>query len=422
MARAINTHISQEEQVLIWKVLSKNIRLKAIKEQKIKYGTKAFEHDQMPRIITEKTRAAYKQAIMANQKFQEAGFSFLGMGFGGAAFKVNDSFGKNSIAPNYVLKVCAAAPSASDNKLFAPLNIEYQELEKLTKFSQEYSAQQKQNEHFSQTLAGIVDGEQHWQYIGFNDPNNPKGSVLATIYQPGKNIYENALCDLQWRRECISNLHCQDEERLNPYLLNGITDKELKDLIKYYLALADKEISFYDLFLHNMHYVEEDKSLRFVDSFANSRPIHQSIKEARKKFPLDTCIFDLVTFLVLQEQSHPYAVTVRSDERATLAALHQCSLADKKKLAEKPFLANLDKKLEQIIRCLDALARENVLDKNSLRQSIERLISFNEYSAYYEPYYNSALKKDFDRITPRGKRFLLEIAKRFKVLSANGNP
>ncbi|MCE2928032.1 MAG: hypothetical protein LW817_00190, partial [Candidatus Caenarcaniphilales bacterium] len=100
LSRLINTQISQEEQEIIWRdaTLKNSLKFNVINEQKHKYGTKAFEHDQMPRIITEKTRAAYKQAIMANQKFQEAGFSFLGMGFGGAAFKVNDSFGKNSIA------------------------------------------------------------------------------------------------------------------------------------------------------------------------------------------------------------------------------------------------------------------------------------------------------------------------------------
>lgn len=456
LAKFVNREIPIEIQEQFWNTsLDKERQNQILAEQRYKYGTREFTHAYMPRIITEKTREEYIARINARKDdFERAGFKFLGLGFGGAAFLVKASdrtdpscqaHGTN--IPKYVLKVPAVGPYAKQNgvKVFSPLEEELKELGKLTNFSYNYEEETGRQDNFSQRLACYRNPKlkRPDQYLV---PQGFRNRVLATVYQEGQNIYQTAVNDNN-RRELGRRLAAQSGETLsaqptitdfdNPYVVLGVPDTKIIEIIHYYMKMAEKGINFYDLFPHNIHYLPAGQSLSFVDTCSGHGEIQRNIIAARKAFPLDMCIFDLLTFIIMQEQNHPIPAAIRRNTQEMIVSAiagaetsvnpESSMLRDTR--ANKALIRDIYRDLReeryvQIRNALDAITSSNLqklpgarprFSLDDLCQALKRLMSDDYSRAYTDPktgidHYTRAMKKDFDRLmVDEPDKLLLEL-------------
>lgn len=411
LAELIDSNITQEFQADIWRHdLPDALKQACIDEQKHKYGTLDFLNSKLPRIVTEKTRSHYIRAIREDQALQDAGYKLLGIGFSGAAFEVAASK-DDPLVPHYVLKVPVTREGVPPSKMFAPLDDEFPELNKLTEFSKRFAAKIGEADHFSQKLAAYeADGQCF--YLGHQDKANT--TVLATVFQPGDNLYQRASQDIETKLLHKAAPDPSDTYR-NPYLTQGISDNELVNMIRYYQGMAREGINFYDLFPHNMHYVAEERTLRFVDACSKPNAEHQKVIDARQAFPIDYCIYDLLTFLALQEQQHPFAKAIRKDTRLTLKELSASeSQYAEPNADERSYLGHLFVKLDQIIRCLNTASKRGEFSQVELQAAITRLADVEHHQQNYGRFYQN-MSADLSRLTSRGKKFLgimMEMVKR----------
>ena len=418
---------------IVWNSLladpkSPEIIEKAFDEQKHKYGTEAFRNTKMLRSLTEFSKTKYEEFIQNNIKSlhallpQNTKVDLLGMGFGGVAFRV-----KYTPYTEFVLKFGLTQKIADKN--IGNLRRDIDELRELERKDLIHSS-------FSQRLAYLQTGDLTMEYLV---PEALEGTILATRLSSGVNLLK--LAENQWQNFREGKNPGNYEKAFFEY---GISNENIYELALYHQKLCNSGINFYDLFPHNIIYdyatsyqslpnnhqgsetLKIDKNgepdwqpinklvyegvFRFIDSVTRAIPdsIEDSITKARQEYPLDSLVFDLVTFLVLYEQSHPYTVSIR---RAARSYFNQTTYGQNE---EKEYKAFKQKRFNQIQSVLEKLVRDDTPKKQALQEALERLIehfdSKNKHPA-------NAFHKDFSRITKEGVDYIKQLKNHFTANS-----
>ncbi len=432
----VYTLIEQRQSIaeIVWNSLladanSLEIIEKAFDEQKNKYGTEAFRNTKMLRSLTEFSKTKYEEFIQKNiaslHKLlpKNTNVELLGMGFGGVAFRV-----KYKPYTEFVLKFGLTQKISDEN--IGNLERDIDELRKLERKDLIHSS-------FSQRLAYLQTGDLTMEYLV---PEALEGTILATRLSSGVNLLK--LAENQWQNFREGKNPGNYEKAFFEY---GISDENIYHLALYHQKLCNYGINFYDLFPHNIIYdfaqryqssptksqrsetLEIDKQgesdwsaktklvydgvFRFIDSVTRAIPgsIEDSITKARQEYPLDSLVFDLVTFLVLYEQSHPYTVSIR---RAARSYFNQTTHGRNE---EKEYKAFKQKRFNQIQSVLEKLVRYDPSKKQALQEALERLVKHfsnkNKHPA-------NAFHKDFSRITKEGVDYIKQLNNHFTANSS----
>jgi len=417
-----NSGYSLQEQ--IWNEISKDdpeLITNAFQEQKEKYGTTEFTNTKMLRALTEYTKNQYQKFITEKletfQAPQGMKISLVGMGFGGVAFKIEYP-GHGS----FVLKFPLTKKTSKTS--FGNLERDYKGLFELEKLHE--------GEDFSQKLYYV---KQANKYL---IPEDKRSEMLATEFVHGTNLLTLAARQLQNYRE-----NRDPGKEAKAFFEYGITDENLFELAKYHQELCQKQISFYDLFPHNIIYdykrqtkivqnadnaqsedivikgtevdleptkkaiTEYEGVFKFIDSVTQviGKCPENDIKVARRDYSIDSLVFDLVSFLVLQEQTHPYTVSLR---RAARTYFMKTQNQDSIENAYENFK---QKRFQQIQRVLERLITQNLINKQDLLQALGRLIKHFENT---EDHPAKAFHKDFSRITKKGIEFIKSLENHFE--------
>lgn len=422
LALRANDDIGPEFQEEFWNNLPEDEQDAIINEQKYKYATDAFRNKKMPRIVTQKIRERYLERIQANAaEFEQAGFCFLGLGFSGVVFLVLDSVDHPSNIPKYVLKIPACGnfknskkpgcePSANPIK-------EKKALRELTRFSVNYEEETGQQDPYSQRLAYAEctnNDEKSFPYLVGRNSN-----VLATTFQDGINVYQTAWDDNKNRKQA-RELGRPVPIYNNPHVLIGVSVPKILEMIRYYMAMAEAKINFCDLYPHNLHYVPSDEGYKFIDIFTDRIDTLGRSVAARKAFPIDLCVFDLITFLVLHEQRHAFTIEIRKNIREMIGTAMIDLNMSKKDLADKSLLGeiyeeHLEEKFKNIKSALVQALRKGFFTIEQLRAALDRLTQPQTHSQVYRQeidgkksinLYDVPMRRSFERLTNRGIYFL----------------
>jgi hypothetical protein len=378
---------------------------RAFEEQKHKYGTKDFKNTVMLRSLTEYSKNKFKEFIKnklngINSKIGNNSIELLGLGFGGAAFKLKlfANLDDNNLTP-IVLKFNLAKTSGADN--FGNLENDFKALANL---------EWLHDPEIPQRLVYIDVKKiqsQEPQSTEYLVPFDLQDEVLATWVSPGTNIMD--IVEEQWNR-FLQEKQPTKEARL--FFQKGISDDNLKRICMHHQEMCHEKINFYDMFPHNtlfdtQNYGGKQVSLfRFIDSVTKVKKdsIEEGIANARHTYPVDSLIFDLVSFLVLHEQTHPMIIPIRRAARSYFnQKLHG---ADE----YKAYIANKEKRFQQIIRVLDTLSKEKSINLADLKAALDRLVNHFKSSNYHP---GTAFYKDFSRITEEGKKYILRLKEHF---------
>lgn len=369
-----------------WNQLNDNLKESLFQEQKHKYGTNAFRNTQMLRSLTDYAKKRYKKFIEEQiSKFSSsfpARISLLGIGFGGAAFKLEIP----NLSP-IVIKMNLTKTDSSEQ--FGSLKDDKVGLEELEDVVSD----------FSQKLVYfdvVKNGEGSKSYL---IPQDLENEILATWLQDGINIMD--IVEDQWQNFLENN---DPNEVAKKYFDQGISDTNLQALILYHLNMSSKEINFYDMFPHNTLFYENngDPTFRFVDSSTDAKQgsIEAKIALARKNYPYDSMVYDLISFLVLQEQNHPMTISIRRALRSYLRKLNNTNSEDS--IYDESRL----KRFDRIKKNLDNLIEAKSIDLTKLTAALSRLNAHFNSSNPSERHPAQAFYKDFDRITENGKKFI----------------
>jgi len=333
-----------------WNQLSENLKENLFQEQKHKYGTNAFRNTQMLRSLTDYAKKRYKKFIEEQiSKFSSsfpARISLLGIGFGGAAFKLVIK----NLNP-IVIKMNLTKTDSSEQ--FGSLKDDKVGLEELEHVVSD----------FSQKLVYfdvVKNGEGSKSYL---IPQDLENEILATWLQDGINIMD--IVEDQWQNFLENR---DPNEVAKRYFDQGISDTNLQALILYHLNMSSKEINFYDMFPHNTLFYENngDPTFRFVDSSTDAKQgsIEAKIALARKNYPYDSMVYDLISFLVLQEQNHPMTISIRRALRSYLRKLNSTNSEDS--IYDESRL----KRLNRIKKNLDNLIEAKSIDLTELKAAL----------------------------------------------------
>ncbi len=425
LAHKVNKLIGPEFQEEFWNSRPREEREAIINEQKHKYGTNSFRNNRMVRIVSQKTREHYMAQIQAHaEEFRQAGFSFLGLGFSGVVFLVLDSVEHESNIPKYVLKIPASGEFAKSSTPNGNPIKEKTALSQLTQFSINYETHRP--DRYSQRLAcyqNLEDGKLH--YLVERDSAN---KALATIFQKGLNVYQTAHDDNCVRKKARELAQAAPPYE-NPHTLIGLQVPQILEMIRYYIAMAESKINFCDLYPHNMHYVPEEGSYKFIDIFTDNKEALGRSVEARKAFPVDLCVFDLITFLVLHEQKHAFTIEIRRNIKemigAAMRALRMDDDLDNKELIKEIYEEYLEANLSRIKQALELAVQRGIFSIKQLRAALSRLTQPENYSSAYRQnikgkgvihYFNAPMRISFEKLTKRGMRFLNTLREHFETL------
>jgi hypothetical protein len=377
----------------IWRRLAPQTIEEATLEQLGKFGTVEFRTSRIARIFAEKTRAWYSKNVsrfFQNQK----DVNFLGMGYGGAAFEIKHPI-SGGAEENVVVKLPVAKPGTPREQRVADIGDDRKVM------TQIHGIPEIADSLFSPKLwTANVNGR-----IIF--PETDAKDLMLLRRQPGFNIYQQAVDESRfWHKQEYNQIN-------NPYVWDQIDDKTLLDLVGFYLSLCRNKIDFHDLFSQNTLYDPETKSLYFVDIYSKPETDKQKgLVNARENFPLETCLFDMLTFLHSFDQNHPIVDAIKTNIRINLMArdetngnsydadsteqeYHQLREARRTQI-KRVFKQGIDKKLftkEELITALNRIrdAREPQTDP------------FHEHIFGNDFEY---LETDFDRLTPIGDKFI----------------